>query len=234
MDRAHFDQVADEYRALHARNIRSTGESPEFFSEYKVKDVAAACPNAATAALRILDFGAGVGNSLPYFRRYFPNSTIVCADVSRRSLNLAAERFPCAGALVVFDGERLPFVEGGFDLAFAANVFHHIDPREHDKHFRDLIRVLRPGGALFLFEHNPYNPLTVHAVNTCEFDRDAKLVRPGILRRRLADAGFIDIDVRFRIFFPHVLRGLRTIEKWLTAVPLGAQYYAVACRPAAA
>jgi hypothetical protein len=64
MDRAHFDHVADEYRSLHARNIRRTGESPEFFAESKVKDVAAGLPTAAVAMLQILHFG--VGNSLPY------------------------------------------------------------------------------------------------------------------------------------------------------------------------
>jgi ubiquinone/menaquinone biosynthesis C-methylase UbiE len=233
MERVHFDQVADEYYALHARNIGYSGEAPEFFAEYKVKDVAAVMADGAHKPLQILDFGAGVGNSLPYWRRYFPKSVIVGADVSSRSLMLAVRRFPGVAALVAFDGERLPFGDGSFDAAFAANVFHHIRPNEHDKHIRDLFRVLRPGGRFFLFEHNPSNPLTVHAVNTCEFDRDAELVPPQLARRRLQSAGFDHIEIRYRIFFPHFLRGLRPFEKWLTALPLGAQYCAIATRPAA-
>jgi SAM-dependent methyltransferase len=232
MDRVHFDQVADEYYALHARNIRYSGESPEFFAEYKVKDVAAVMADAAQKPLQILDFGAGVGNSLPYWRRYFPKSAIVGADVSSRSLALAVQRFPGLAAPVVFDGERLPFGDASFDAAFAANVFHHIDPSEHDKHLRDLFRVLRPGGIFFLFEHNPSNPLTVHAVDTCEFDRDAQLVPPRSARRRLRSAGFDPIEIRYRIFFPHFVRALRPLEKFLTALPLGAQYCAIARRPA--
>jgi SAM-dependent methyltransferase len=231
MDRVHFDRVADEYRSLHARNIRSSGESPEFFAEYKVKDVAGSIPDAAVAALRILDFGVGVGNSLPYFRCYFPRSSVVGVDVSRRSLALAATRYPAMSALVTFDGDRLPFADASFDLAFTANVFHHIDHADHIKHFRDLLRVLRPGAPFFIFEHNPYNPLTMHAVSTCEFDADAHLIWPGKMRRRLTEAGFSDIKIRFRIFFPHALRGLRGLEKWLVSLPLGAQYYAVARRP---
>lgn len=231
MDRVHFDQVADEYCALHARNIRCSGEAPEFFAEYKIKDVAAAMAEAAQGPLQILDFGAGVGNSIPYWRRYFPRSVIVGADVSSRSLTLATRRFPGVAALVVFDGERLPFADGSFDAAFAANVFHHIAPNEHDKYLRELFRVLRPGGRFFLFEHNPSNPLTVRAVNTCEFDRDAELVPPRLARRRLRTVGFGEIEIRYRIFFPHFARGLRPLEKWLTAVPLGAQYYAIAKRP---
>jgi ubiquinone/menaquinone biosynthesis C-methylase UbiE len=233
MDRVHFDKVADEYHALHTRNIRYSGESSEFFAEYKVKDVAAVMADAAQKPLQILDFGTGVGNSLPYWRRYFPKSAIVGADVSSRSLMLAMQRFPGVAALVVFDGECLPFGDGSFDAAFAANVFHHIDPTEHDKHLRDLFRVLRPGGSFFLFEHNPSNPLTVHAVNTCEFDRDAQLVSPRLARRHLQTVGFEQIEIRYRIFFPHFARGLRPLEKWLIALPLGAQYCAIAKRPTA-
>ena len=39
MDSAGFDRFADEYLAVHARNIAITGEQPEFFAEYKVRDV---------------------------------------------------------------------------------------------------------------------------------------------------------------------------------------------------
>lgn len=230
MNLFHFDQVADEYQALHARNIRFTGETPEFFSEYKVKDVANILAGAAQQKLRILDFGTGVGNSLPYLRHYFPKSIIVGADVSSRSLAIAARRFPGVAALVVFDGERLPFSDRSFDAAFVANVFHHIDPSEHDKHLADLYRVLSPGGRLFLFEHNPHNPLTIYAVNTCEFDRDAQLVRPAAVRRRLNAAGFDQVEIRYRIFVPRFLRVLRPLENWIDWLPLGAQYCALARR----
>ena len=40
MDEVEFDKFADEYRAMHAANIRITGEDPEYFAEYKVVDIA--------------------------------------------------------------------------------------------------------------------------------------------------------------------------------------------------
>ena len=57
MDKAEFDKFADEYRALHARNIRISGEGPEFFAEYKVRDVARHLGAARSTVARILDFG---------------------------------------------------------------------------------------------------------------------------------------------------------------------------------
>ena len=42
MDKTEFDTFADEYRLTHAHNIKASGESPEFFHEYKVADVASA------------------------------------------------------------------------------------------------------------------------------------------------------------------------------------------------
>lgn len=50
---------------------------------------------------------------------------------------------------------------------FAACVFHHIDQREHAALLRELLRVLASGGIALVYEHNPYNPITRHAVNTC-------------------------------------------------------------------
>jgi hypothetical protein len=41
MDEAEFDKFADEYRSMHAANIRLSGEDPEYFAEYKIADIAA-------------------------------------------------------------------------------------------------------------------------------------------------------------------------------------------------
>jgi hypothetical protein len=48
------------------------------------------------------------------------------------------------------------------------------------------------------------------------------------MRRRALDAGFAAARVRYRIFFPHALRGFRPLEARLTWLPLGAQYYVAA------
>lgn len=222
MDRAEFDRFADEYEALHARNIRLSGERPDFFARYKVDDVARLL--APASPQRILDFGAGVGASVPHFRAFFPRARLVCLDVSERSLAIAAQRHPDAAEFLPFDGATIPLPDASLDLAFAACVFHHIPAQAQVPLLQELHRVLQPGGHFVLFEHNPLNPLTVRAVNTCEFDAHAVLIRAGLMRRRLQAAGFADVRLRYRLFFPHALRHLRGCEAALGWLPLGAQY----------
>ncbi len=230
MDEAEFDKFAAEYRTLHAANIKASGEAPEYFAEYKVVDIAAAFhaahPGAAPPA--VLDFGAGIGYSIPYFRRHLPGARVTCLDVSQKSLEIGASHYGGQAQFTHFDGVIIPCEDGRFDVCLASCVFHHIPHGEHVGLLREIHRVLKPGGQLFVFEHNPLNPLTRAAVNSCAFDENARLMLAPTLRRRAHDAGFTDARVRYRIFFPRMLRGLRPLERHMTWLPLGAQYYVVA------
>jgi len=227
-----FDKFAGEYRALHEANLAPSGEPPEYFAEYKVRDLARRLRVEAPAAAagRILDFGGGIGSSIPFFRRYFPGAQLTCVDVSTRSLAIGNARFGGDANFVAFDGARLPFAEAMFDCAFAGCVLHHVAPAAHPHLFSELRRVLRPGGRLMVYEHNPLNPLTVRAINGCPFDANAILMRAGKLGAALEAAGFREPRIRYRVFFPHALRWLRPIEDLLGWLPLGAQYYAIASR----
>jgi hypothetical protein len=39
MNRSEFDKFAEEYRSLHEANIGVSGETPEYFADYKIKDL---------------------------------------------------------------------------------------------------------------------------------------------------------------------------------------------------
>jgi len=226
-EQAEFDRFADEfaYRDMRARNISASGESPDFFDEYKIKDAALALQAGDAAVATILDFGSGVGNSVPYFRKYFPDAALTCADVSARCLDLARARHPGGERYAQIVDDHLPLADGAFDVVFSACVFHHIDHAAHAHWLAELHRVAAEGGTLFIFEHNPWNPLTAAAIRACPLDENAQLIGARTFARRIAAAGWVDVKVRFRIFFPRGLARLRGLEPYLAAVPLGAQYY---------
>jgi len=226
--KAEFDKFADEYRSLHAQNVKSYGKSPEFFAEYKIAEVAdAAKRNSAKESLTILDFGSGIGNSVPFFAKYFPKSQLTCVDVSERSVEVCEERFPKMAKYCVFDGENIPFPDGHFDVVFSACVFHHVEEPLHVGLFRELRRVMKSDGLLLIFEHNPWNPLTVRVVNDCPFDENAKLISAPRFSSRLKSAGFSSVQIKYRLFFPGMLGSLRFMEPFLGWIPLGAQYYVI-------
>jgi SAM-dependent methyltransferase len=225
MTTTEFDQYADEYYQLHARNIAMSGESPEFFHRYKVADTRRLADSAGVAVGSILDFGCGIGNSIPYFREYFPKTKLFCADASARSLEIADKQFPGDEVkILVHPSTPIDLPDAQIDLCFAACVFHHIDHKAHLFWLGELKRVVRPGGLLVVFEHNPYNPLTRRAVHACPLDVNARLVRPRDLARPMIAAGWPPPAIEYRIFFPAFLARLRPLERCLVRTPLGAQY----------
>jgi len=230
VDVAEFDRFADEYHEMHRANIAITGEAPEFFARYKVRVLGEIVRELGIEARALLDFGSGIGNSIPFFREYFPQAQLIGADVSQRSLELAELRFPGQSTGMPLEGDRIPAEPDRFDVAFSACVFHHIPHQEHVAWLSELRRVVRPGGALSVFEHNPLNPLTVRAVDTCPFDENAHLLRARELAERYRAAGWTNPRIRYHVFFPRALARLRPIEQRLTWLPVGAQYSVTATK----
>ena len=229
MSAAEFDRFADDYLAIHSKNVALSGEVPGYFARYKIEEIRLRWTSRKQREPEaILDFGCGVGNSLNHFSELFPTSRITGYDVSERSLAVARRRVAAAVSLVLGDGEILGIEPQSQDLIFSACVFHHIEPAKRLTIMRRLLRLLRPGGALVVFEHNPNNPVTRHIVATCPFDDDAVLLSASELARLQVHAGFERVRTRFTGFFPARLAVLRRFEGALSFLPIGAQYYTFA------
>jgi SAM-dependent methyltransferase len=172
--------------------------------------------------LRILDNGCGIGLTDSYLRDLYPQ--ITGCDMSEHSLDLARLRNPSLD-YVHYSGDRLPFADASFEVAFAICVVHHVPPAQWSAFFRDMLRVLVPGGLLVICEHNPINPLTRLVVSKIEFDRDAVLIRAGRCAALARQAGAVDSKVQFITFLPSETGAWLAIERRLFSwLPLGAQY----------
>jgi SAM-dependent methyltransferase len=148
-------------------------------------------------------------------------------DPSARSLDVARER--AAGATFYTTPESIP--DAAFDAAVLSGVLHHVAPAARLELVRAAVAKLKPGGRLFVFEHNPYNPLTAKAVRDCPFDDDAILLPPREARALLRGAELSSVRQDYVLFFPKVLERLRPYEKLLRAFPLGAQTLTMGVRP---
>lgn len=222
-DDPHFDRYAQAYGELHRESIRMSGEEPGYFADYKAAHVAARLGAKAGEPLRLLDFGCGVGGTIPYLRAHLPRAQLHGVDVSGASLAQAAQAHPDATFTEIGD-RRLPVDDASIDIAVAACVYHHVPPAERAHWTAELHRVLRPGGRLFVFEHNPLNPLTQKVVRDCPFDDDAILLPRRESMGLLRAAGFSGVEARYIVFFPQLLAALRPLERRLGWLPAGAQY----------
>ena len=118
------------------------------------------------------------------------------------------------------------FPDESFDMVFIAAVMHHIDFSLHAGLLKEIYRVLKKGGRLYLFEHNPLNPVTRYLVNTCVFDKEAKLLGHRYTKNILESTQFKQIENRFILFFPRsgLFAKLVKMENKLAWLPLGGQY----------
>jgi ubiquinone/menaquinone biosynthesis C-methylase UbiE len=220
-----FDQYANSYTQLHAANIKASGEEPSYFAAYKAKFMAEKSPTRdGSAPLEILDFGCGVGNSIPHLHEAFPKAKLNGADLSGESVAVASASHAGIASFKVIDSNKLPYEDASFDLILVACVFHHIPPEQRLHWMAELRRVLKASGQLFVFEHNVLNPLTVKAVNECPFDEDAILLPRKELLGLAKGASFTKVRAQYVVFFPRPLAALRQLEPLLGWIPLGAQY----------
>lgn len=225
MSKAEFDQFAADYQRIHQRNVALSGEEPAYFAAYKMRDFTRLLrERGVTADARLLDFGSGVGASVAPLLALLPKSRLVCADVSAGSLDVSRSRHGDRCDYLLLDGSTIDLPDHSIDGAFACCVFHHIPEAAHGACLRELRRVLKPGAPWMVYEHNPLNPLTVHAVRTCPLDDNAVLIGARTMRQRCAEAGFGALRIDYRVFFPAPLRALRPLEDRLKWLPLGAQY----------
>ena len=103
--------------------------------------------------LRVLDAACGPGL---YLEELLQRRAVVSAfDASEEMIALARRRVADESTRILRAvlGESLPFDEAAFDLVLCALAIHYVHDRAET--FRELFRVLRPGGALVVSTQHP-------------------------------------------------------------------------------
>lgn len=156
---------------------------------------------------RVLDLGCGTGRITSEIAARVPRGGVVGLDRSESMLRTASawlrEHAPGAG-LVLGDGAQLPFSRV-FDAVFSGATFHWIF--DHPALFRSIVTALRPGGRLVaqcggagnlaelfgrvsrLMDAGRFVPF-FHEWTELTYYADVESTR-----RRLAAAGFTDVEV---------------------------------------
>lgn len=106
---------------------------------------------AASGPARLLDVACGTGRTLHQIAVAHPDLPVVGLDLSRFYLESAARLLRRRrAALVVGNGEALPFASGGFDAVTCVYLLHELPLDARRRVIAEARRVLRPGGLLIL------------------------------------------------------------------------------------
>jgi ubiquinone/menaquinone biosynthesis C-methylase UbiE len=108
---------------------------------------------------KLLNVGCAHG---PDFLPFKDNFELWGADFSAQMVTLAqkyAAKFDFKVNLTVADAISLPYPDNTFDRAIAVATYHHIQgDKQRQKAFRELRRVLKPGGEAFITVWNRWQP----------------------------------------------------------------------------
>jgi len=160
---------------------------------------------------RLLDIGAGLGESSVYFA--LQGAQVTMTDISPGMVQTGQELARKYGVEVqgiVSQAEDLGVPAETYDFVYVANTIHHV--RDRDALFQEIHRALKPGGCFFSYDPVAYNP----AIN---------------VYRRMATAVRTEDEVPltlgdFRLakkYFPN----LQHREFWISTLLLFVKYYAV-------
>lgn len=214
MDSKKFDKYAETYQRHHGDAIAASGEGTDYFHDYKIACLKRLGLNQNQT---VLDYGCGVGNLV---ERLLPLCASVSGyDTSLESLEECDRR--AEHAMLYRESSEIP--QSAFDVVVISCVLHHVSPERRQTVMKDIYRILKPGGKVVVFEHNPWNPLTLQAVKKCAFDDDAILLSSNEIKNLLRTSQFIEIETKFIVFFPKALSFFRWLEPYLEWCPLGAQ-----------
>lgn len=220
-----FDRYASDYQQLLDQSVSISGEGGEYFAGVKAAYVAKIL--GAGFSGRILDFGCGVGLLSRALARQLPSATVDGFDSSSASIAAVDSELASAGSFTSIREE----VRQDYDTIVVANVLHHVPPPERPDVLDFVGKHLSRSGCLFVFEHNPANPITRLAVDRCPFDEDAILLRPSETRTLFREAGLGNIRRDYIVFFPRTLKMFRPLERFLEWCPAGAQYVVSGVKP---
>lgn len=145
MSRSHFDAIAAVY------DDTLPGHVVEHYLTKRARFVTAHCPRGSG-----LDVGCGTGALTA--RLAAAGYPMIGVDPSPGMLAVLRGRASEVGAIVA-SGTALPFTDDRFALVLSVASLHHVATADSVRRtLGEMVRVVRPGGRIVVWDHNPRNP----------------------------------------------------------------------------
>ncbi|MDA0782594.1 MAG: class I SAM-dependent methyltransferase [Rickettsiales bacterium] len=220
-----FNAYKNNYSEQISEAISFTGQSHDYFTKVKADNLLNVIKKEfdSSKELAVLDIGCGHGLMHPFL---LSNERIKLngIDMADEVIEIAKKNNPLVN-YDCYDGIKLPYDSGSFDMAYAICVMHHVPPVQWVDFLKEMKRVVKKGGLVVIFEHNPLNPVTCHIVNKCPLDENAVLLSNRKMKSLFKECGYEQIRSNYILFVPINLNIFRLLDKILAPIPMGAQYF---------
>jgi SAM-dependent methyltransferase len=177
MSSSHFDTIATVYDASLPAHV------VEHYLSKRARFVAAQCRPGTG-----LDVGCGTGVLAQRLAGLGFEMTGI--DPSEGMLEIMRARTDLVTG-VQGSGTDLPFATSSFDLVLTVAVMHHIaDPHDVRAAIAEMVRVVKPGGTIVIWDHNPRNPYWARLMaRVPQDDGSERLISEAELRTGVSVAG---------------------------------------------
>lgn len=147
---------------------------------------------------RILDVGCGTATLDILIKKAYPDAEVVGIDGDPKILEMAHAKIKKEGQNITLDegmAFKLPYPDSSFDCVVSSFVFHHLTRENKDLTFREIFRVLKPGGELHAADiGKPQNIIMYLPSLILRYLEEASENIKGLLPEMFRSAGFTQAE----------------------------------------
>lgn len=147
---------------------------------------------------RVLDLGCGTATLAILIKKAYPDADVVGLDGDQKILEIARTKIENEGMYIVLDkgmAFELPYPDNSFDRVVSSLVFHHLDLENKNGTFKEIFRVLKPGGEMHAGDiGKPHNIIMyLPSLILRHFERTSENIK-GLLPEMFRSAGFVQVE----------------------------------------
>jgi len=146
----------------------------------------------------VLDLGCGTGTLTVLIKTLHPDVKVVGVDGDLTVLDAARAKANRAGVHIKWDyglAFELPYPDQSFGRVLTSLMLHHLTSDNKRRTFREVLRVLSPGGELHIVDFGkPHSPIVKPITQVIARLEEATDNLNGLLPVMLAESGFVQVE----------------------------------------